>query len=213
MKILLADDQEIVREGLRTCLMANPRYEVVGVAEDAGTAVRLAEKHRPDVVIIDIAMPGPSGIEAVRQIISASEGAVRVVVLSSLATRESIADAFRAGVSGYVVKYPSLRELLHALDSTAKGTTYLSPAVADLVIDHYVRADQEPHPAARLTPRERQILKMLAEGHSAKRIGSALDISHKTVHAVRGQVMAKIRAKSAADLIKYALRNGLTELQ
>jgi DNA-binding NarL/FixJ family response regulator len=158
-------------------------------------------------------MKEPGGAEAVRQIVATSEGAVKVVVLSNLATRESIAEAFRAGASGYLVKYPPLREVLQALDSAAKGATYLSPAVANLVIDHYVRAGHEPHPHSVLTPRERQIVKMLAEGHSAKRIGSALDISHKTVHAVRGQVMAKIRAKTAADLIKYALRTGLAQLQ
>lgn len=215
MRILLADDHEIVREGLRACLQANGRYEVVGEAEDGNTVVRLAAELKPDVVVMDVAMPGLNGIAAAREILAANPGAIKVLVLSMHSSREVIADAFRAGAAGYLVKSSAFRELLQALDDVSHGKTYISPSVADLVIEHFVRNGDASKPAADapLTPREMRIVQMLAEGYSAKQIGGALDISHKTVHALRAQVMNKIKARSIVDLVKYALRHELTQLK
>ena len=215
MRILLADDHEIVREGLRACLQADSRYEVVGEADDGTVVVRLAAELKPDLVVMDVAMPGLDGIEAARQILAASHGAVKVLVLSMHSNREVIGAAFRAGVSGYLVKSSAFREFVQALEDISRGKTYISPAVADLVIEHFVRTDAaaRPNADAALTPRELRIVQMLAEGYSAKQIGGALDISHKTVHALRAQVMGKIKAKSIVDLVKYALRHELTQLK
>lgn len=214
MKILLADQHEILREGLRACLEANLRYQVVGVAEDGASAIELAKELGPDVVLMDQAMPGINGIEAAREIAATTGGGVKILMMSIQATRECIVEAFRAGASGYVVKSCAVRELFHALDEVAGGRTYLSPALAGLVMEQFTRIDGPERLPRRvhLTPRERQIVQMLADGQSAKRIASSLDISHKTVHAIRAQAMGKIEAKSLVDLVKYALRNGLTRL-
>lgn len=214
MKVLLADSHEIVREGLRARLDDDSRYQVIGTVDDGIAAVGMAKKLSPDVVVMDIALPGLNGVEAARQIIAESKGAVKVLVLSMHATREFVIEAFRVGVSGYISKACTFKELLQALDEVAQGRTHLSPSIADLVIEHYVRREGSEGSSHRppLTPRERQIVQLLADGHSAKRIAGALDISHKTVHAVRAQVMAKISAKSTVDLVKYAIRNGLTTL-
>lgn len=215
MKILLADQHEIVREGLRACLEATLRYQVVGAAEDGNGAIELAKKLGPDVVLIDQAVRGVNGIEAARQIAEKSGGAIKIVIMSIQPTRECIVETFRAGASGYISKSCAVRELFQALDEVAEGRTYLSPSLTGLVMEQFARVDgPEKLPRrAHLTPRERQIVKMLADGQSAKRIASSLDISHKTVHAIRAQVMGKIDAKSLVDLVKYALRNGLTRLE
>jgi DNA-binding NarL/FixJ family response regulator len=215
MRILLADDHEIVREGLCACLETKPSCEVVGQAEDGNSVVQLAETLRPDVVVMDVSMPGISGIEAARRIVAQSNGEVKVVVLSMHASREFILEAFRVGASAYLLKCSAFRELLEALQHVAKGKTYLSPAIAHLVIDQLVRGGTEKEPASdeQLTSREMQIIQLLADGYSAKQIGRQLDLSHKTIHAVRAQVMAKIHARTMVDLIKYALRHQLTCLK
>jgi DNA-binding NarL/FixJ family response regulator len=214
MRIILADDHEIVREGLCACLESKPSYEVIGQAEDGNAVILLAETLSPDVVVMDVAMPGMSGIEATRRIIARSNGAIKVVVLSMHADREFILEAFRAGALGYLLKCSAFRELLEALQHVAKGQTYLSPAIAHLVVDQMIHGGEQNAASSEdhLTSREMQIIQMLADGYTAKQIGRELDLSHKTIHAVRAQVMAKIHAKTVVDLIKYALRHELTRL-
>ena len=213
MRILLADDHEIVREGLRS-LLAGSDHQIVGDAQDGESAIQTARTLGPDVVVMDVAMPGLRGIEAVRRIVADSDGQVKVLILSMYADRETICDAFRAGASGYIVKSSAFRELLQALEDVAVGKTYLSPTIADVVIEHFVRGGGQAAAADDLlTPRQKQIVQMVAEGYSAKRIATALDINHKTVHALRAQIMARIKAKSIVDLVKYALRHRLTELR
>jgi DNA-binding NarL/FixJ family response regulator len=215
MKILLADDHQMVRDGLRVCLEGDDRREVVGEAADGLTAVRLASELRPDVVIMDVAMPELNGIEATRRIMAESEHPVSVICLSMHSDREFIAEAFRAGATGYMIKSSAFRELALALQEISEGRTYLSPAVTDIVVDNFVRQPCEEHPSAYsvLTPRERQILQMLAEGRTAKEIARALDISHKTVHAFRSQIMTKTGINSLPELTKYAIRHGLTTVE
>lgn len=215
MNILLVDDHQIVREGLRLCLQGHEQYTVVGEAADGLEAVRLAKELKPDVIVMDVAMPGLNGIEAAREILDKSHPRAKVICLSMHADREFIAEAFRAGVVGYMIKSSAFKELLHALEEIAVGRKYISPAVTDVVVDNYVRQtpDQGPSPFSVLTSRERQVLQLLAEGRSAKEIGMALDINHKTVHAFRGQIMAKIGVESLPELTKYAIRHGLTTVE
>jgi DNA-binding NarL/FixJ family response regulator len=215
MKILLVDDHQIVRDGLRMCLGGDPSYQVVGEASDGHQAVQLAAELKPDIIIMDVAMPGLNGIEAARKIAADTDCNAKIICLSMHADREFIAEAFRAGAAGYMIKSSAFKELAHAMKEIAEGRKYISPAVADIVVDNYVRQthDDSATPFSVLTPRERQVLQMLAEGHTAKRIASNLDISHKTVHAFRGQIMAKIGVDSLPELTKYAIRHGLTTVE
>ena len=178
MKILLVDDHQIVRDGLRMCLGGDPNYDVVGEAADGQEAVRMAVELEPDVIIMDVAMPGLNGIEAARQITEDSERDTKIICLSMHADREFIAEAFRAGIAGYMIKSSAFKELAHALKEITEGHKYISPAVADIVVDNYVREipGEAATPFSVLTSRERQVLQMLAEGHTAKRITASLDI-------------------------------------
>ncbi|MBC8873553.1 MAG: response regulator transcription factor [Planctomycetes bacterium] len=215
MKILLVDDHQIVCDGLRMCLDADSRHEVVGEAADGRSAIQMAGELEPDVIIMDVGMPKMNGIEAARQILQDRPGKVKIICLSMHADREFIAEAFRAGVAGYLLKSSAFEELDQALDQIAAGRKYISPAISDIVIQDYVQqgSGAEPSPFSTLTSRERQILQMLAEGHTAKAIGSVLGISHKTVHAFRGQIMTKLDITSLPELTKYAIRHGLTVVE
>jgi DNA-binding NarL/FixJ family response regulator len=215
ISILLVDDHQIVRDGLRLCLQGDDRYAVVGEAADGIEAVQRAGELQPNAIVMDVAMPGLNGIEATRQILADAQPLAKIICLSMHGDREFIAEAFRAGAAGYMIKSSAFKELLDALQEIAAGRKYISPAVADIVVDNYVRQGGEagPAPYAVLTPRERQILQMLAEGRTAKQIGTLLNISHKTVHAFRGQLMEKIGVDSLPELTKYAIRHGLTTVE
>jgi DNA-binding NarL/FixJ family response regulator len=213
LRVLLVDDHSIVRDGLRVCMSAADHYEVVGEAENGRSAVELATELKPDVVIMDVAMPGMNGIEATRQVV-ALPNPPKVVVLSMHSDREFVVEALRAGASGYLMKASAFDELLRAMDAVTDGKTYLSPSITDVVVDNYVRKrpDDKANAFSVLTTRERQILQLLAEGSNAKEIGVKLGISDKTVHAFRNRVMEKLDLHSVAELTKYAIRHGLTTL-
>jgi len=189
-----------------------PEYEVVAEADDGDSIVELAAALKPDVILMDIEMPNTDGIEATRQITAKTGGAVKVIVLSFHTEEEFVAEAFRAGASGYLCKESGFAELVMALQEVGKGRKYLCPTVTSPVIARYVAPGKDGPPRADLTPRERQVLKMLSDGLSVKRIAAILDLSVKTVFAARSNVMAKIGATSTADLTKYALRHGLVTL-
>jgi len=214
MKLLIVDDHELVRDGLRACLQEDDGFCVVGEASDGATAVKLAGELKPDVVIMDIAMACLNGIEATRQITADATSSTRVICLSMHSDREFIAEAFRAGASGYMLKSSAFQELVHALREVEAGRKYVSPMITEVVVDNYVRRTAEPGvtPFSVLTSRERQILQLLAEGQSAKEIAATLSISHKTVHAFRLQIMEKIGVESLPELTKYAIRHGLTNV-
>ncbi len=211
-RILLVDDHQIVREGLRTLLAQQPDLEVVGEAADGRQAVAEALRLSPDVIVMDIAMPGVNGVEATRQI-RAVLPAARVVALSMYADRRFVAEILRAGALGYVLKVGAFEELAQAIRTTAEGKTYLSPSVAGLVVDEFVRQPAGATPSLDLlTPRERQVLTLLASGMRPREIAVELQISAKTAEVHKLNLMNKLDLHSVADLTRFAIREGLTGL-
>jgi DNA-binding NarL/FixJ family response regulator len=213
IKVLLADDHGIVREGLRTLIEKEPNMEVVGEAPDGRTAVTLARKLSPHVVIMDIGMPDLLGVEATRQI-TALAPSVKVVALSMHSDKRYVSEMLKAGAAGYLLKDAAFEELVGAINTVLSGKTYLSPAVTDVVVDEYVRHRQPPGESSFsvLTPKEREVLQLLAEGHSTKEVAARLNVSVKTVETHRQHIMEKLDIHSIAELTKYAIREGLTSL-
>ena len=213
IKVLIADDHKIVRDGLRSLLDEQPDLEVVAEAENGQTAVRLARERKPDLVIMDINMPDLNGVEATRQMVAALPE-VKVVALSMHSHRRLVLGMFRAGAAGYLLKDCAFEELTRAIEAVAGNQLYLSPSIARPVIEEYVRriSQAESGSPAVLTPREREVLQLLAEGWSTKKIASHLHVSVKTVETHRRQIMEKLDIHTIAELTKYAIREGLTSL-
>ncbi len=213
IRVLLADDHKMMREGLKTVLGRAPDLDVAGEAADGASAVKLASEIAVDVVVMDVTMPGLNGIDAARQITETLPD-VRVVMLSMHADRRFVTEALRAGAKGYVLKDFAVDELVAAIRSVARGGTFLSAPVADVVVRDYVQRMQEPAGSGgpTLSARERQVLQLLAEGASTKEIAARLRISAKTVDTHRRQIMDRLNLHSIAELTKYAIREGLTDL-
>lgn len=214
IRILLADDHRILRDGLRALIEQHADMEVVAQAEDGRTAVRLVREHQPDVAIMDIGMPELNGMEATRQIAGRVPG-VKVIALSIHAERWYVAGMFQAGASGYLLKNCAFEELVQAIRTVVAGQRYLSPALTDVVVEDFVRyaGTTGGRPPSLLTAREREVLQLLAEGHTTKEIAARLQVSAKTVDVHRQNTMAKLDLHSIADLTKYAIRAGLTDLE
>ena len=214
MRILIADDHGIVRDGLKSLLNEQPDMEVVGEAENGQTAVRMAEEHSPDIVIMDMSMPLLNGVEATRMILKNNPN-TRVMILSMHSDRHIVKETLEAGASAYVLKSHLFDEMLRALETLAKGGKYLSPQVTDIVIDDYLSksAGKAPSGTPKLTSRERQIVQLVAEGKTVKEIARILHISPKTADTNRRQIMNKLGISSVAELTKYAVREGLTSLE
>jgi two-component system, NarL family, response regulator NreC len=215
IRVLLADDHTIVRQGVRLCLEAMGDIEVVAEAEDGQAAVQLATQLKPDVAVIDLTMPRLNGVDAIRQI-KRDASAVEVVVLSVHDSEAYVVQALRAGAAGYVLKRNAATELAAAIRAAHEGQAYLHPAVARRVIDDYlsrIRAtdDMVAEPHERLTPREREVLQLAAEGHSTRAIAGLLSLSTKTVEHHRASVMTKLGLHGQTELVKYAIRAGLVE--
>jgi len=213
-RIILADDHGIMREGLRALLEKQPGIEVIAEAENGRTTVELSRELKPDVVIIDIAMPDLNGIEATRQIVAESPG-VKVIALSMHSDRKFVREMLSAGASGYMLKDSAFEELDKAISTVNDNKTYLSPGIADTVVKDYLGKIVTDNSAASiaLTKREREVLQLFAEGKTTKQIASLLFVSIKTIETHRKQIMDKLGLKSIAELTKYAIREGLTSLE
>jgi DNA-binding NarL/FixJ family response regulator len=213
VRIVLADDHKIMREGLRSLLSQQKDFEILAEAEDGRAVVDLVQQHRPDVVIMDVTMPELNGIEATRQIL-AGGAATRVIALSMHPDRHFVGEMFKAGASGYLLKLCASEELAQAIRHVVAGHHYISPSIAGTVLKDYkefLPADVGS-PTAVLSEREREVLQLLAEGKGTKEIAQVLHVSPKTVDTHRRQIMTKLKLNSVAELVKYAIREGLTTL-
>lgn len=213
-RIILADDHVIMREGLRALIEKQPGMEVIAEAENGRTTVELSRELKPDVVIMDIAMPDLNGIEATRQVVAESPG-VKVIALSMHSDRKFVREMLSAGASGYMLKDSAFEELGKAISTVNDNRTYLSPGVADTVVKDYIgKIVTEDSPVSPvLSNREREVVQLFAEGKTTKQIASLLFVSIKTIETHRRQVMDKLGVNSIAELTKYAIREGLTSLE
>jgi len=213
IRVMVVDDHNIVKEGIRALLKDEPAVEVIGDAADGRAAVRMAEELAPDVVLMDVALPGLNGVEATRQIVK-SKPRVRVLALSMYADGTYVSEMLKAGAAGYLLKDCDLEELARAIRTVAADHTYLSPRISNLVVSDYLEhlPGDGQSPAEVLTPREREVLQLLAEGESVKDIAAKLKVSIKTAETHRRQIMEKLDIHSIAELTKYAVRRGLTNI-
>jgi DNA-binding NarL/FixJ family response regulator len=208
IRILLADDHQVVRQGFKMILSAQPDMEVVGEAANGREAVELAEQGKPDIVVMDVAMPELNGIEATRRLLGALPHA-RVIALSMHKDSVYVREVLRAGARGYLLKDSGAEDLVRAIRAVAGGESWLSPAVSNAVLDDYRRHVTDPIDL--LTSREREVLQMLAEGKTNKEIATILNLSVYTVDAHRGRIMEKLNLHSINELVRFAVRQGLID--
>lgn len=215
--IFLADDHTIVRDGLRMLLEAQPDLQVVGEATNGRDAVRQVSQLRPDVAILDITMPELNGLEAARQIREDCED-TQVIILSMHGSTAHVFEALRAGARGYLLKASAGASVVDAVRAVHAGRRYLSPEIMDQVIEQSLNQqgaqhDEAPDPLARLSPREREVLQLVVEGRSSAEIAEVLHLSPKTVETYRGNLMKKLELQNIPELVKFAIRHGLTPLE
>ena len=211
IRVLLAEDHTIVRQGLRSILDGREGIQVVGEAKDGREAVEKAQQLQPDIVLMDLSMPPLSGLEATRQIKSQCPQ-IEVLVLTMHADEEYVLQILQAGASGYLLKQSAVGELVTAIQAVYQGDSYLSPAISRKVVDGYVRQAREQSqvdPYEQLTDREREVLHLIAEGRSTQEIADLLFISPKTVRGHRSSLTEKLGLHSNAELTRYAIRKGI----
>jgi len=206
-RVLIADDHKIVVEGLKKLL--GPEFEIAGAVEDGRELVKAVEKLRPDVIVADISMPGLNGIEAVRQIKKVHEE-MKVVFLTMHPDVAYAASAFKAGASGYVLKHSAPDELVTAIRAALQGKTYVTPLIAGKLLQFYEEgASGQEEAVSVLSSRQREVLQLLAEGHSAKEIAAILNVSEKTVEYHKYRMMENLGVKTLAELVLYAVKQGI----
>ena len=211
LRVLLADDHELVRAGIRSLLEKIPGVEVVGEASNGREALELIRSELPNLVLMDIAMPELGGLETLPRIVKGFPS-IKVVILSAHATEEYVSRALRSGASGYMLKHATTVELELMIKSVTQGKIYLSPLISRIIINSYMeRRGGELSPLEQLTSRQREILQMIAEGKNTKEIASTLEINVKTVEAHRLQLMARLDIHDVPGLVRYAIRNGMVD--
>lgn len=213
IRVLVADDHAIMRDGIRALINEEEDIDVIAEAEDGRMAVELTEKYQPDVVIMDIAMPLLNGLEAARQI-KRDHPDVHILVLTMYDHDEYVHQVLATGASGYVLKRAAAGELVSAIRAVAHGDAVLSPAITRMVIDDYLKSEKSPidEDTDRLTPREREILQLIAEGHTSREIARMLNLAVKTVQAHRTSLMQKLDLHDRGELIKYAIQKKIIEI-
>jgi len=216
IRILVADDHEVVRRGLCTLIQSEPNLEVCGEAADGREAVEQAGKLRPEIAIVDIAMPVLNGLEATRQILKANPK-IKILILTLHDSDQVVRDVLGAGARGFLLKSDAARDLIAAVEALGHDKTYFTSSVASLVLEGYLRSHAPTAaPAAaspdRLTPREREIVQLLAEGKSTKEVATVLDLRVKTAETHRTNIMRKLQLRSVSDLVLYAVRNNIVHI-
>jgi len=211
-RILVADDHEVVRRGLQALLEAQPGWEVSGEAVDGREAVEKAKQLKPDVVIMDISMPVLNGLEATRQILKVNPHA-RVLILTMHESDQIVREVLDAGARGYILKSDAGRDLVGAVEALRRYNSFFTSKVAEMVLDGYraVVAEDDKLAHDRLTPREREVLQLLAEGKSSKEVAAQLSLSISTAETHRANIMRKLDLHSISDLVRYAVRNNIIE--
>src|SRR5215469_6911495 len=215
LKVLLADDHEIVRNGLRAVLHAQKDCEVVGEAADGRQAIALVKELNPDIVILDISMPLLNGLEATRQILKIRPQ-TKVLILTMHESDPLIRDVLDAGARGYILKTDAGRDLVTAVESLRRNKTFFTSRVSQMILDGFLKGDSRPSDSdssggIRLTPRQREIVQLLAEGKSSKEVAVALDLSVKTAETHRANIMRKLDCHSVSEVVRYAIRNKIIE--
>lgn len=212
--IVLADDHEIVRQGLRSLLETSPDFQVVGEANNGLETIQLVDRLQPEVLIVDIMMPGLNGLEVTRQVNQRSPQ-IQVIVLSMRTNEAYVLEALRNGAAGYVLKAGSMAELIQAIHEVTAGRRYLSPPLSERAIEAYIQKAKETKPDSyeTLTTREREVLQLVAEGYTNADIAVQLSISPFTAMTHRTNMMRKLKLHTQADLIRYALQRGILPLE
>jgi len=207
LRIILAEDHTIVLEGLRA-LLEKEGFEIVGEAQDGRSAVDLAKRFKPDIAILDIAMPALNGIDAAGEILRASPD-TRTILLTVHEDKQYVVEALRAGVSGYLLKTKAASDLVQAIKEVSRGALYISPGPSRDVVKSFL--ENKDVKASPLSPREREVLQLIAEGKSTKEVGAILGISVKTAESHRTRIMEKLDIHETATLVRYAIRQGVIQ--
>ncbi len=214
IKIMIADDHTIVRQGMRKLLETYPELQVIGESQDGDETVELAKQLLPEIIIMDISMPGLNGLEATRQL-KKRLPQIKILILTMHAEKEYIFKILQSGASGYLLKGSAIEELITAIHAVDRGESYLSPPISKSIIEEYVgggpntRSTTQSQP---LTTREREVLQLIAEGHTSKSIATYLSLSSKTIETHRSHIMQKLNIHNAAGLIRYAIQKGWVEV-
>jgi len=214
-RIFIADDHEVVRKGLCALLQADPNYQICGEAADGREAVDKVRELKPDAIILDIGMPGLNGLEATRQIMKEDRRA-KVLILTFHDSDQVVRDVLNAGARGFLLKSDAARDLVVAVEALRRDKTYFTSKVAAMVLDGYLKGGPQAAAATlgrdRLTPREREVVQLLAEGKSTKEVAVALGLSVKTAETHRSNIMRKLQLHSVSDLVLYAVRNNIVQV-
>jgi DNA-binding NarL/FixJ family response regulator len=212
LRILIADDHEVARQGIRSLLESHPGWEVCAEARDGREAVECASKLKPDILLLDIGMPNLNGLDAARQILALAPDA-SILILTIHDSEQVIREVLAVGARGFLLKSDAGRDLLAAVEALQQRRTFFTPKVAQMMLDGYLRPQETDTPAqCVLTPREREVIQLVAEGKTTKEVAAALSLSIKTAETHRTNLMRKLDLHSVADLTLYAVRNGIVQI-